>query len=521
MPSSFPVESRSVCNISPPFDYFKFIEDQFNPHTPIERIFSLATSYPDQPAQTLLKEELDLNDRLRLEVEELENLYDDYQLVDALRYSFWIPKVDNVKNISALNSDQLLGYAILLHEIVPEDGVDRWHVYEAVFRNYPHEHNYIPRNTTHSVEICDSEFEIDGELYCQQNDLNKTCAHVALETLLSKNMIDVSPPSYSDLNEIIRRDSNHNPMDGLGPQQFRLILDELGFNYFDIDFEQNPSLRNKIPYQRIIYSGMESGFGTLLGFDLDRQADDVRHIIPVFGHTFNKDTFVPNAELSYFKVGPDTRYHPSENWMSSFIGHDDNFGPNYCIPRNYLPKENVDYVLTILPNKVKENALRAELYGLEVYYDLLTYIEKNLSTESNRWIERIQRRYKAQDFVLRTINVSLEEYIEYLRTTEDVESNSERLDVVELVEEIQSVCERGWLVEVSIPNLFSAEKKKVGEIIINAEQSLDLRDPSSKFEPFLLARMLGQYYFSESDREGTRFLVEQGNLNSPTDLFGL
>ncbi len=522
MTTQYQTESIQVVDISPPFDYFKFIEDQFGVHRPLERIFSIAASFPEADVETLLIEELTPNTEIERENEELQSLNGDYYSDQLQRLSFWLVQFSDKQQLEAEGADNLLGYAILKHDCVPGE-LDRSHIYEAVFKKYPHEHNYVPRLTKHEIHIDDNQFQIEGELYCQQNTLNKSCAHVAMRTLLNKNSEGRSP-TYNQMNEIVRQDwPDFTPSEGLNPNQMKSILDELGFNHFDIDYDQNPSLREKIPYDRLLYSGVESGFGALLGFNLDRGdgEDQVKHIIPVFGHTFNKDTFVPNAELAYFKVGPDTRYQPSENWMSSFIGHDDNFGPDFCIPRNYLPKENVDYVLTLLPDDVSENALVAEAYGLDVYYNLLKYISSSTTESPDGWINRILRLYRDQDFVLRTINIDLVEYIEHLQTIKDLEGNTEDPDVIELIEEMQTVCDRGWLVEVSIPNLFSAHKQKVGEIIVNAESPLDSNGINSKFDPFLVARLLENYYFNESDRDDTRFLVEQGDFTSPTPLFDL
>ncbi|MCS1409971.1 MAG: hypothetical protein M2R45_03159 [Verrucomicrobia subdivision 3 bacterium] len=56
----------------------------------------------------------------------------------------------------------------------------------------------------------------------------------------------------------------------------------------------------------------------------------------MFGHTLNRDTWVPFAKSSYFSVGGTHRFLYSDLWVSMFIGHDNNFGSNICIPRYYL-----------------------------------------------------------------------------------------------------------------------------------------------------------------------------------------
>src|SRR6185437_3386454 len=85
-----------------------------------------------------------------------------------------------------------------------------------------------------------------------------------------------------------------------------------------------------IPYRKYIYGSVESGLPALLGFQFDMgQPEESGHIIPVLGHTFNADTWIPRAAFSYFILGQSTRYVPSESWVSTYIIHDDNWGSNY------------------------------------------------------------------------------------------------------------------------------------------------------------------------------------------------
>ena len=85
------------------------------------------------------------------------------------------------------------------------------------------------------------------------------------------------------------------------------MLDGLKIPYFDIYYPARPAhekWRAKLPYQKVVYSGVESGSGALLAFTMaGLRTSDVGHIVPVFGHTFNEDTWAPNAEGDYFRVG--------------------------------------------------------------------------------------------------------------------------------------------------------------------------------------------------------------------------
>ena len=76
------------------------------------------------------------------------------------------------------------------------------------------------------------------------------------------------------------------------------------------DGAHEESFMRDFPYRKFLYSGVESGVGGLLGFNC---GGDSRHIIPVFGHTFNKDTWASDAESAYFQVGSGLCYMPSRS----------------------------------------------------------------------------------------------------------------------------------------------------------------------------------------------------------------
>jgi hypothetical protein len=50
-----------------------------------------------------------------------------------------------------------------------------------------------------------------------------------------------------------------------------------------------------------LYGSVESGYPALVVFDAGN--GNQKHVIPIIGHTFNEDTWVPRADLAYFSVG--------------------------------------------------------------------------------------------------------------------------------------------------------------------------------------------------------------------------
>ena len=93
--------------------------------------------------------------------------------------------------------------------------------------------------------------------------------------------------------------------------------------------------------------------------------------MPVIGHTFSEDMWVPDAD-NYFEK---QKYYSSERWMSEFLIHDDNFGPYLCLPRNYLDDHDVTvYGL----NKTREPLCfdKAELIALEQVFNCVSLFQR-------------------------------------------------------------------------------------------------------------------------------------------------
>src|SRR5207249_4031051 len=125
-----------------------------------------------------------------------------------------------------------------------------WHVFEAVFRKYEHEHNCVPRQVRYSLSVAGETFAIEGVLYAQQNGLNKACAQVALRCLCSLHLPH-KQITYQRINQIAATVRGpYNPSKGLSVPRIRKVLRALGIGYSDIDYSgEAASVRTDIPYQ--------------------------------------------------------------------------------------------------------------------------------------------------------------------------------------------------------------------------------------------------------------------------------
>lgn len=281
------------------------------------------------------------------------------------------------------------------------------------------------------------------------------------------------------------------------------MLDQLHIGYRDIDYveseKDDPDIRQTHPFQKFLYAGIESGAGAMLGFSLAGPGlqEPGKHIIPFFGHTFNKDTWVPEAEQSYFDVAGGVGYIPSESWTSSFLGHDDNFGPNFCVPRLYVKPEQVDYVSELLPSGAQFSGVAAEAVSIRFVYSL----HPNITTAKNPWLRRLAffSRPDVQKVILRAVFATKQQYVAHLRNATDWDNSTENPKLIELLE--KRLPEALWVVEVSLPHLFPANERKLGEVVLNAAYPMNAADTLS-FNAFCLARLPTRYFIVRAVTKG-------------------
>ena len=498
-------------DISPPFSNFAYVDEVYGGHPATRRLFSQARSFN---ARTLLTEELPAEGLVQDENDEIAGLFTGHEMLVLHRLSFWTCSRRTLKSGAAKSSD-LLGFAVLKCENAEPETVQRWHVFESVFRKHPHEHNYVPRAPVFRVSLAGRTYRLPGVLYCQQNGLNKACAQVALRSAIASRLPG-GDISYRRINQLAQEVRTTPPDQGLDSGQIRHILDQLDILYTDVDYTtQDEAFREELPYQKLLYAGVESGDAALLGFELTGpEAQGECHIIPFFGHTFNNDTWVPYAENDYFHVGDETRYIPSEAWVSSFIGHDDNFGSNFCVPRQYVKNSQVQYVMVVHRSGFKCSGAEAEAVAVEYLYSLMPSVLE--SGRQNEWTRRLAEYVEKQLVVLRALPLVRDEYVKHLRAMTDWQRRHE-------FEYLQTALgpalpEKLWMIEVSIPELFPANKRKIGCILLDGAKPMG---DEVDFTCFLLARFPGLYlFFADFDADNNpQFAGIDSALESHVPLF--
>jgi hypothetical protein len=483
------------------FSNFHFVDDKFSSSPVLRRIFSLARKLD---FKSVVVEEIVEAD-CELLLEENESL--------ALREpKFTSSKVFRILFFTGYKDkdpEDLLGYAIFKIDSYKGEATSRSHVYESVMKpdRSITTNNFIHCARNYQISTSLGEYTVAGVLYAQQNDLTYVCAHVALRSALASVLPDADI-SYSKINELAGVDHTANKVggsgNGLDPDQMEAVIKGCGIPYTKIVHEpKQAGLSLPGDFQRDLYGIIESGQPALLGFELD---DFGRHVIPVIGHTFNEDTWVAESGRHYFS--DDLKYFSSENWLSAYVVHDDNFGPYYCLPRHYLKKDNFRIILGFQRHHCESQAVDIEAVAL-TYAKSIAPIP---SPNNTGWRKRFNAFALADLLVLRTILLRKEEYIDHLSKSECWEGEKTSQEVLEQLN--NDLPEWLWMVELSAPELFSATRRKFGEVILRADISIP---KPLDFSLLLAIRLPGEII----QIDGTKIKYLDTETSSHTQLFHL
>lgn len=443
------------------FSNFLFIDRQYRSHPVLRRIFSLARQ---MGFQSLLIEEI-LENNCQLLAEESASLSlrrSDFSGSITHRLSFWRCLPDH-----PTSPTDFIGYAIFKSDSFAGLPRPTDHIFEAVMPSGRSEaqNNFIHCSRTYTVQTAVSAQTVTGVLYAQQNDLTFVCAHVAMRTALSVLLPDADI-SYARMNGLAGVDHQSRLVGngaGLSPDDLERILKGLSVPYEKIVHEPNQGLNLPTEFQRDLYGFIESGCPALVGFELDDPNPgpdgSPRHIVPIIGHTFNDDAWVPDAQRSYF--GNQLRYFSSESWLSSYVLHDDNFGPYYCLPRHFLKKDNFRIILGLQRQATAFSASDAEAVG----FDFLHAIARTTPSIGQDWYDRFTVFARQGLLVLRAMLVERAAYIRHLREIRSWEGVPLEEDIISRMQ--NHLPERFWMIEASAQELYTASRRKFGELLLS------------------------------------------------------
>lgn len=515
-----------------PFSNFDFIDSEFGGESTLPRLMSQVRCHG---AQTMVIEKLGPSTELAEENRDLRILTGHKFQSRAYRLSFFKRKIHRNVEIRTLTNRDFIGYAVVKRDVL--FGKAQSHVYESVIKKSRHPNNCIRGEQTWKCRVEDHYFSVKGYLYAQQNKLTNVCAHAALRTVAAR-FHRGDELSYRKMNETVGIDHIKRKAEkGLGSDEITQILESIGVRCSVLDFTGTGTEKPPASFQKYIYGSIESGFPAIIFFGTAGSADEY-HVVPVFGHTFNEDTWVPSAERYYFRVGADVTYIPSDSWLSMFVGHDDNYGSNVCIPKHYLQTkrhptssnhthqnkkrrsqadvDSVAFIIATLPTEIELSPIRAEVIGADY---LLRMLPKLPNRRKNKWTKRLLKYAKENQLVLRPILISPQRYIKHLERISDwsgLRTNPKLLPV--LRKWARNNVEYLWMIELSVPELFSANKRKLGEILLRADSKVG---SERDMESFVFARLPGHFsFYQEGGASNPNYLFIASGLDTHVELYG-
>ncbi len=331
-------------------------------------------------------------------------------------------------------------------------------------------------------------YNIIGTYFCQQNGITSVCAHASLCMTLNNYLSDSSLLVPEDINNIIGinhidkkfgNDVVEDEKASFTQEEIKKVLESKRLTYVLQDFFDDPNTE----YNDAVYKYLESGCPVLLVFITDR----VSHIVPILGHTLNTDLWRPEAEPAYAKPILKKNFRvdamkSASAWVDHFIIHDDNFGMYFCLPvdalkRVTLPKYDptfrAHYAVAIKPDIVTVSPREAEDASMNIVWDTLFWF-LNKQYTLDEWTTRIVYRVASdRKVVVRTFLATKDEYRKSLNASDfkgDVFSDYEKEIMV------NTLPDKFWLTEITLPELYTANKKKVIDFIYKCDCKEPLGD---------------------------------------------
>ena len=490
------------------FSNFLFVDRRYRSNNVLRRIFSLARKHG---YRSLLIEEIAECDCSLLAEENaaLRIRRPDFKFATAHRLSFF-----RCTNDQRPKPADFIGYVVVKADKFNGSALPKDHVYESVLPAFRRadQNNFIHCAREYRLKSVLGTFSVTGVLYAQQNDHTFVCAHVSLRSALAA-MLPEADVTYARLNALAGVDHQTRKVgggSGLNPEDIEAILNGVGISFEKIVHEPRQQLDLPTEFQRDLYGFIESGCPALIGFELDDPNPGPdggpRHIIPVIGHTFNEDTWVADAQRDYF--GKKLSYFPSENWLSTYVVHDDNYGPYFCLPRHFLKKDNFRVIFGLKTIATPFSALEAEAVALS----FIGAIVNRIPRINQDWYDRFAIFHRCGLLVLRTILVRKPDYLAHLNALRTWDGTT--LEPA-LIQKFQNILpEHFWMIEASAPELFSSTRRKFGEVLLTAQTPLP---KPLNLSLLLAARFPGMVMVQQQGQAP----VEQTRLNGHTDLFSL
>ncbi|RKY09852.1 MAG: hypothetical protein DRP66_01150 [Planctomycetota bacterium] len=471
--------------------------------------------------------------------------------IKATRLTFFasFPPSKVWSNKTELPDTHLLGYAVLVTLELPNEKIG--YLLEAVIQtpriafsgisdgggeeivpvevaNY-YIHNYREYKTTVGIASSKSnrDFTIIGNFFTQQNNLTSTCGHASLRMIV--NSAKSAFLGYGKMDKLTNRRINEildldfsspektvgyykgdasSTKRGLNRDDIEKVVKSLGGQLTVVDFSGEIAAE----YDEIMYPMVESSFPTILeikGWNTATR-ETYAHAVAIMGHTWNSDRWEPEANIGYGNY-PRRPYIRASSWVCHYLMSDDNYGMNVTLPSDMIRNDIVPYknpklhatrIMSITP-KIRILGYDAQEIAVDIAKKLVQ--ETRLSTKWF-WLDELRRKVKSRNLVARTIFLTRNEYLSYLK---EQESRGNLEPSKEQMTQFQSVPTKLWVTEITIPNLYAGNKMKLGDVLINATASKVAADNN---ECFVLAWLPGFIRYGLSGQTEPWLLYEYADI---------
>ena len=508
---------------APSFSFYQFIDDLWHQGGNSNPLHRLCTLMRKMKVESFIKEELELNDELLEEQNMVTQRYNQKIGFTATRLTFFqsLPPSSKWEDQEELPDDHLLGYAVIATLELPDDEY-RTYLLESVVRppsiwvrdaedrisiepitNY-YVHNTRDFETTIGTEEKSRTLTLTGSFFAQQNDITHVCAHAALRMAInSSSTLNTEKLTNKMINEILGIDFSKpekcvghidgdpgGTKEGLDIQELEEVIRRLGGRTISANFVENTS----VEYDQFIYPFAESACPVILGIEgwNFNRSSIISHVVSVLGHTLNSDRWEPEARTGYGGF-PTESYTPVTGWVGHYIINDDNFGMYVTLPsdmlRNYLvpsknPNLHATRAVAIVPSGVRLSGLSAERRAVWIAQSLIGGIKIEPPII---WLERLAQSF--QNIVSRTLLQTKASYRQYI---DGLVQNGQITLTPEIEQRLDNMPEHVWVSEITLPHLYTGNKRKLGDVIIRANATDEEHSTGKSFE---LAWFPGFIYF--------------------------
>ncbi|WP_157223326.1 hypothetical protein [Rhodovulum sp. PH10] len=398
---------------------------------------------------------------VREEIEVLNDSYGSVGTAEAVTITFFV-QPSAAQSIHAIANECIIGTLTIIN--YKAENSQEWecsYIYEAIIvppfqvdntgRRLKVTNNFMVYDAKFDRTIHDRDYTFNGVYYCQQNSLTHVCAHACLRMAL--NTINYTSPPITS-NKINQTLTLLPPIQGLTIDEIvKFAKDVNGVAPMVADCSK--VLRED--YLAILSSYVESGCMVLLVFTIN---GGIEHVVTVFGYTRNSDEWHPQAVPAY--SGPKTaQYYSGSAWVDHFLIHDDNFGPYYALSSRALevdPEVAAHWIIAISDFAADFSPHYAESLASVVALSF----DELAGYGNGKWFDYITG--IQHTYVMRAILMKRSKYKDHLI---DLRGHDGTALVPEEIALTDQLPEWFWMVEFSLPPLFTGNKSKLGEIFIS------------------------------------------------------